>query len=226
MLDVCYCSAICTNWDNKANAIATHRVAKAYMNSLFKIYIPLLLYHFTRYPYYFTRYCLRTAGLMWKSEKANSSKIWPRCTAAHNSDRKVLSPWHYKVLKTSMHKGPIWECNLKFSFKLICFGTIHTLRQEKDWVSSKSGSFCFNVHCWKILLILSVTDLTKKLLCKLCKVASIGFYSPFHIAKWRVLGFTHHFTCFTWFFYLVVLFNNAYSVRSAISVWCFTHHSC
>ena len=133
-------------------------------------------------------------------KKANSSKIWPRCTAAHNSDRKVLSPWHYKVLKTSMHKGPIWECNLKFSFKLICFGTIHTLRQEKDWVSSKSGSFCFNVHCWKILLILSVTDLTKKLLCKLCKVASIGFYSPFHIAKWRVLGFTHHFTCFTWFF--------------------------
>ena len=145
MLDVCYCSAICTNWDNKANAIATHRVAKACMNSLFKIFIPLL-YYFTRYSYYFTRYCLRTAGLMWKSEKANSSKIWPRCTAAHNSDRIVLSPWHYKVLKTSMHKGPIWECNLKFRFKLICFGTIHTLRQEKDWVSSKNGSFCFNVH--------------------------------------------------------------------------------
>ena len=99
------------------------------------------MYYLTRYSYYFTRYCLRTAGLMWKSEKANSSKIWPRCTAVHNSDRKVLSPWHYKVLKTSMHKGPIWECNLKFRFKLICFGTIHTLRQEKDRVNSKNWQF-------------------------------------------------------------------------------------
>jgi hypothetical protein len=43
MLDVRYCSAICTNWDNKANAIATHRVGKACMNSLFKIF-----------PYYIT----------------------------------------------------------------------------------------------------------------------------------------------------------------------------
>ena len=58
-----------------------------------------------------------------------------------------------------------------------------------------------NVHCWKILSILLLNELTRKSLCTLgvpFKVASKTQYSPlctYHVtfAKWRVLGFTRHF---------------------------------
>ena len=70
------------------------------------------------------------------------------------------------------------------------------------------------LHCWKILSILLVTGLMRKLLCNLCKVASIGFYSPFYIAKWRVLGFTRHFTL-----YCMVLLTILHVLLCLASIW-------
>ena len=80
-------------------------------------------------------------------------------------------------------------------------------------------------HCWKIPLILALAKVASKTQYSplyICKVMSIGFYSTFYIF------YMHSFDNFfvKGQILMVVLFNNAYPVRSAISVWCFTHHSC
>ena len=134
---------------------------------------------------------------------------------------RLLQKYKLNQKRPTMTKVTKWHFHKTILQKDSCYVTKLVPMVHPACTPSKYhvGFDSNNAHCWQILWILV-----------LAKVASKTQYSPLwantrHFES--ILATLHreciHLTSFlTSYYCLVVLFNNAYPVRSAISVWCFT----